>query len=154
MSHSVLAVREADRVSLGQKLAYGAGAFVNNLLAAAIGGMTIVLNLGLGMDPALVGLLGALPRLVDALTDPLMGYLSDHTRSRWGRRRPYIFSGALAVGVIFALLWQLPEGKSESFYFSFFLLGSILFYLAYTVFVTPWVALGFLRHVWARGELR
>ena len=80
MSHSVLAVGEADRVSLGQKLAYGAGAFVNNLLAAAIGGMTIVLNLGLGMDPALVGLLGALPRLVDALTDPLMGYLSDHTR--------------------------------------------------------------------------
>jgi GPH family glycoside/pentoside/hexuronide:cation symporter len=143
MSHSVLAVGEADRVSLGQKLAYGAGAFVNNLLAAAIGGMTIVLNLGLGMDPALVGLLGALPRLVDALTDPLMGYLSDRTRSRWGRRRPYIFSGALAVGVIFALLWQLPEGQSESFYFTFFLLGSILFYLAYTVFVTPWVALGY-----------
>ncbi len=58
-------------------------------------GMSIVLNLGLGMNPALVGLLGALPRLVDAFTDPLMGYISDNTRSRWGRRRPYIFAGAI-----------------------------------------------------------
>ena len=44
------------------------------------------------MNPALVGLLGALPRLTDAITDPLMGYISDNTRSRWGRRRPYIFA--------------------------------------------------------------
>ena len=49
-----------DRVPIAHKLSYGLGAFVNNLLAAAIGGMTIVLNLGLGMNPALVGLLGAL----------------------------------------------------------------------------------------------
>lgn len=133
----------ADRVPLPQKLTYGLGAFVNNTLAAAIGGMSIVLNLGLGMNPALVGLLGALPRLMDAFTDPLMGYISDHTRSRWGRRRPYIFWGAITVGVIYMLLWQLPDGKSESFYFWYFLIGSLLFYLAYTVFATPWVALGY-----------
>jgi len=132
-----------DRVSFSHKLIYGFGAFVNNLLAAAIGGMVIVLNLGLGMNPALVGLLGALPRLTDALTDPLMGYISDQTRSKWGRRRPYIFVGAIAAGIIFALLWQLPEGKSESFYFWYFLIGSVIFYLAYTVFATPWVALGY-----------
>jgi GPH family glycoside/pentoside/hexuronide:cation symporter len=132
-----------DRIPLAGKLIYGLGGLVNNLLAAAIGSMVIVLNLGLGMNPALVGLLGALPRLSDALTDPLMGYISDHTRSRWGRRRPYIFVGAIASGLIFALLWQLPEGRSESFYFWFFLVGSILFYLAYTVFATPWVALGY-----------
>lgn len=132
-----------DRISFPRKLAYGAGAMVNNMLAAAIGGMTIVLNLGLGMNPALVGLVGALPRLTDALTDPLMGYVSDHTRSRWGRRRPYILGGALASGLLFALLWQLPEGRSESFYFWYFLVGSIIFYLAYTVFATPWVALGY-----------
>ena len=132
-----------DRIPLQQKLTYGLGAFVNNLLAAAIGGMIIVLNLGLGMNPALVGLLGALPRLTDAITDPLMGYISDHTRSRWGRRRPYIFFGAIAAGIVFALLWQLPAGKSESFYFWYFLSGSLIFYLAYTIFATPWVALGY-----------
>lgn len=132
-----------DRISIGHRVIYGLGAFVNNLLAAASGGMMIVLNLGFGMNPALVGLLGALPRTTDALTDPLMGYISDNTRSRWGRRRPYIFVGAILAGVIFALLWQLPEGKSETFYFVFFLIGSFIFYLAYTVFATPWVALGY-----------
>lgn len=132
-----------DRIPFSSKVLYGIGGFVNNLLAAAIGGMTIVLNLGLGMNPALVGLLSALPRLTDALTDPLMGFISDRTKSRWGRRRPYIFIGAIAAGLCFALLWQLPEGKSENFYFWFFLGGSMVLYLAYTIFATPWVALGY-----------
>ncbi|MDH3611642.1 MAG: MFS transporter [Gammaproteobacteria bacterium] len=132
-----------DRIPFYQKLIYGLGAFVNNILAAAIGGMIIVLNLGLGMNPALVGLLGALPRLTDAITDPLMGYISDNTKSRWGRRRPYMLVGAIAVGLVFALLWQLPAEKSEAFYFWYFLAGSLVFYLAYTVFATPWVALGY-----------
>ena len=132
-----------DRVSFTQKFIYGLGSFVNSLLGAAIGSMVIVLNLGLGMNPALVGLVSALPRLTDAITDPLMGYISDNTRSKWGRRRPYIFVGAILAGVLFYWFWELPQGESESYYFWFFLIGSIVFYLAYTVFATPWVALGY-----------
>lgn len=132
-----------DRVPFLKKVAYGSGAIVNNTLAYAMGSMIIVLNLGLGIDPALVGTLAALPRLTDAFTDPLMGYISDNTRSRWGRRRPYIFIGAILVAIIFAMLWQLPEGKSDNWYFTYFLIGSIIFYLAYTMFATPWVALGY-----------
>ncbi|TVR62383.1 MAG: MFS transporter [Gemmatimonadales bacterium] len=135
--------RPEDRIPFHHKVIYGAGAFVNNLLAAAIGGMAIILNLGLGMNPALVGALGAIPRLTDALTDPIMGYVSDNTHTRWGRRRPYIFCGAILAGLFFVLLWQLPEGRSEAYYFWYFLGGSILFYFAYTVFATPWVALGY-----------
>ena len=134
---------DRDIIPFVNKFIYGLGAFVNNLLGASMVTMVIVLNLGLGMNPALVGLISALPRLTDALTDPLMGYISDHTRSKWGRRRPYIFIGAIAAGVVFALLWQLPRDQSENFYFWFFLIGSIIFYLAYTVFATPWVALGY-----------
>jgi GPH family glycoside/pentoside/hexuronide:cation symporter len=132
-----------DRLTFGQKLLYGSGAFVNNLLAAAIGGMLIVLNLGLGMNPALVGLIAALPRLTDAIIDPVMGFVSDHTRSRWGRRRPYIFAGAITAGLVFALLWQVPQGKSETFYFWWFVVGSNVFYVAYTIFAAPWVGLGY-----------
>ncbi len=132
-----------DRVPLAHKVAYGAGAFVNNTLAAAIGGMSIVLNLGLGMNPAWVGLLGAIPRLTDAFTDPLVGYLSDNTRSRWGRRRPWIAGGAITVGLIYILLWQLPVAAGNTVVFWWFLVGSMLFYLAYTAFATPWVALGY-----------
>jgi GPH family glycoside/pentoside/hexuronide:cation symporter len=132
-----------DHLSFGQKFAYGLGAIANNLLGGAIGYMSIVLNVGLGMNPALVGTLQAIPRFTDALTDPVMGYVSDNTRSRYGRRRPYIFIGSILVGLIFALMWQLPAGYSEMFYFWFFLAGSFLFYLAYTIFATPWVALGY-----------
>ncbi|MEM9302213.1 MAG: MFS transporter [Pseudomonadota bacterium] len=132
-----------DRIPFRQKVVYGFGAMVNNTLADAAGRMMIVLNLGLGMNPALVGLLGAIPRLTDALTDPLVGYASDKTRTRWGRRRPYIFFGAISVAIAFTLLWQLPPGKSEYWYFWYFLAGSLLFYLAYTIFATPWVALGY-----------
>ncbi|HPF35771.1 MAG TPA: MFS transporter [Candidatus Krumholzibacteria bacterium] len=137
------ATRPEDRIPFSGKLAYGAGAFVNNLLSAASGGMMIVLNLGLGMNPALVGLLGAIPRLTDAFTDPVMGYISDNADTRWGRRRPFIFTGVFVAALLFALLWQLPRGQSEGFLFWWFLIGSILFYAGYTLWVTPWVALGY-----------
>ena len=71
-----------DKISLSKKLIYGSGARVNNILAAVIGGMVIVLNLGWGMNLALVGLLSTLPRLTDAITGPLMGYISDQTKSK------------------------------------------------------------------------
>jgi len=132
-----------DRVPIWQMIVYGLGGFTNNLLAGCIGAMMIVLNLGLGMDPALVGLLAAIPRFFDAFTDPIVGYISDKTRSRWGRRRPFIFIGAILVGLVYIMLWQLPEGQSETFYFWYFLIGSLAFYLAYTLFATPWVALGY-----------
>ena len=81
----------SDLIPLGQKVAYAAGMLVNNLQAAAMPAMMVVLNLGIGLDPRLVGIIGFIPRIFDAVSDPLMGYVSDNTRSRWGRRRPYIF---------------------------------------------------------------
>ena len=101
---------QEDRISLQQKSAYAVGMLVNNLQAAALPAMVVILNLGLGMDVLWVGLIGALPRIFDAISDPMLGYISDNTRSRWGRRRPYIFSGAILAGILFALMWQLPSG--------------------------------------------
>jgi GPH family glycoside/pentoside/hexuronide:cation symporter len=132
-----------DRIPLLQKLAYAVGMFVNNLQAAALPAMVVILNLGLGMDPVLVGLIGSIPRIFDAITDPMMGYISDNARTRWGRRRPFILVGALSAGLIFALMWQLPAGHSQVFYFWTFLGASIAFFGAYTVYATPFVAFGY-----------
>ena len=132
-----------DRVPVTQKAAYAVGMLVNNVQAAALGSMMVILNLGLGMDPALVGTLGAIPRLVDALTDPVVGHISDNTRTRFGRRRPYLFWGAIFSGFTFALMWQLYSGHSQSFYFWFFLIASIAFFLSYAVFSIPFIALGY-----------
>ena len=135
--------RPEDRVPPFQMFIYGLGGMVNNLLSGAYGGLMIVLILGLEMDPRLVGVIGMVPRLFDAFTDPVIGYVSDNTRTRFGRRRPYIFVGAILVGLAFMAIWQFPDGKSEMFYFWFFLIGSILFFFVYTIFITPWVALGY-----------
>jgi len=144
MPRAVAAATPAeDRIPFGQRLAYAVGMFVNNLQAAALPAMVVILNLGLGMDPVLVGLIGFLPRIIDAVTDPMMGYVSDHTRTRWGRRRPYILAGAVSAGIVFAAMWQLPPGYSESFYFRTFLTASSLYFVAYTVYATPFVALGY-----------
>ena len=132
-----------DRIPLRQKSAYAVGMFVNNLQAAALPAMMVILNLGLGMDPFLVGLIAAIPRIFDAVSDPMVGYISDNTRTRWGRRRPFILVGAILSGIIFALMWQLPPGHSEMFYFWVFLSASILFFLAYTLYATPFVAFGY-----------
>jgi GPH family glycoside/pentoside/hexuronide:cation symporter len=137
------ATASEDRISIVQKSAYAIGMLVNNLQAAALPAMVVILNLGLGMDPVLVGMIGFAPRIFDAVSDPMMGYISDNTRSRWGRRRPYILVGAVLAGIIFALMWQLPAGQSESFYFWTFMTASIFYFLAYTIYATPFVAFGF-----------
>jgi len=132
-----------DRISLFQKLVYSIGAFANTAQSAFIGQMVIVLNLGLGVNPALVGLAGAIPRIVDAISDPITGYFSDNLRTRWGRRKPVIFFGAITGGIFYALMFQLYKGHSELYYFWYFLIFQILYFLGFTCFSIPWIALGY-----------
>lgn len=132
-----------DRVPIFQKIAYGLGSLANNLVPASLGCMVVVLNLGLKMDPEKIGLILAISKLVDAIADPVIGYISDHTSFRWGRRRPYIIVGVLLTGLIYALMWQLPAGHSQTFYFWFFLLGTSVLFIVYPFFSVPFVGLGY-----------
>ncbi|MCM8781762.1 MAG: MFS transporter, partial [Candidatus Omnitrophica bacterium] len=132
-----------DRIPLFQKIIYSIGAFANTAQSAFIGQMVIVLNLGLGVNPALVGLAGAIPRVVDAVSDPVTGYISDNIRTRWGRRKPVIFFGAISGGVLYALLFQLYKGHSENFYFLYFTIIQCLYFIGFTCFSIPWIALGY-----------
>lgn len=131
------------KVPVTQKLSFGAGQLVLNLLPGALGFFSFFLLTAYGMDPFLAGLLGGLPRLFDAITDPIMGFISDNTSSRWGRRRPYIFVGAILSGIFFILLWQLYPENSQMYNFWYFLLFSLLFLLGNTMFATPLVGLGY-----------
>lgn len=134
----------ADRVSFAQKVIYGTGQISNVILAIAIANLApFVLTVELGVSAVLVGLAMGLPRVWDAFTDPVVGYLSDNARTKWGRRKPFMFVGLLAVGACLALMWQMPRGWSDMGYFWFFFGMSIVFYLAYTFYATPFVALGY-----------
>jgi GPH family glycoside/pentoside/hexuronide:cation symporter len=132
-----------DRVPLGQKAAFGTGNLVVNLLPGALGVFQFFLLTAFGIDPFLAGLLGGLPRLLDALTDPIMGYITDNTKSRFGRRRPYIFIGAILSGIMFALLWQMNPDNSQMYNFWYFLTLSFIFIIANTIFATPYIGLGY-----------
>lgn len=132
-----------DKVPYGQKLAFGSGHLVLNLLPGALAVFMFFLVTAFGMDPFLAGLLGGLPRIFDALTDPIMGFISDNTKSKWGRRRPYILAGAVLSGILFALLFQMSEDNSVMFNFWYFLIMSLLFLVGNTMFATPLVGLGY-----------
>ena len=92
------ATAQEDRVPIFEKFIYGLGSMANDSQAAWIGQMVAILILGLGISPHIAGLIGFVPRIFDAVIDPIIGFSSDNARTKYGRRRPFIFFGAIAAG--------------------------------------------------------
>ena len=130
-------------VPLKHKIAFGIGMLGNQMFPAALGIFMVVLIQNLGFNPLLYGVIAFVPRLVDAITDPLMGFISDNTKSKWGKRRQYVFIGAILTGLSFIAMWQLYSENGIVFNFSYFLTLSLLFYLGITIFSIPFVAMGY-----------
>ncbi len=131
------------QVPMGYKIAFGLGMLANQMFPAALGIFMVVLVKGLGFPAWMWGILFFLPRLFDAITDPIMGFITDNTRSVWGRRRHYVFIGAIITGLSFVAMWQLHESSGINYNFVYFLLWSFAFYLGLTIFSVPFVAMGY-----------
>lgn len=101
-----------------------------------------ILTMTLGVSPALVGMILAIRGLWDAFTDPVMAYISDNFKSRWGRRRPFIFTGGLAMILIGIFAWYIPRDFDEIHIAIYFGIGMILFATAQTVYSVPYWAQG------------
>ena len=98
------------KVPMGQKIAFGLGMLANQMFPAALQIFMVVLVKGLGFPAWMWGIIFFAPRLFDAFTDPIMGFISDNTKSKWGRRRHYVFAGGILMGIAFVAMWQLsPE---------------------------------------------
>lgn len=132
-----------DRIPVSQKFIYGLGSLANDSQAAWIGQMVAILILGLQINPFVVGLIGCVPRIFDAIIDPVIGFSSDNTRTRWGRRRPFIFFGAIAAGLAYIFMFQLYPENSNTFNSWYFLIFQIIFFAAFTCYSIPWIALGY-----------
>lgn len=131
------------KVPLSQKVAFGVGMLANQMFPAALGVFLVVLVQTLGFPPLAWGLIFFAPRAFDAITDPIMGYISDNTRSKWGRRRPYVFIGGIVLGISYIAMWQLYRENTLTFNFIYFMGFSLLFYLGLTIFSVPYVAMGY-----------
>ena len=92
--------------------------------------------------PAVMGLIFGISRFWDAISDPLVGYLSDKTNSRWGRRRPWLFWSVIPVFVSFWMVTAPPESLTGMLLILWMGAGVILFYSAQTMFIVPHMSLG------------
>ncbi|HIK46614.1 MAG TPA: MFS transporter [Leptolyngbyaceae cyanobacterium M65_K2018_010] len=128
--------------SLAGKLAFGAGDFgpgmTANLLAFSF---LIFLTATAGLSPVAAGSVLAIGRIWDAVNDPMIGYLSDKTRTRWGRRYPWMALGALPFGLTFFLTWIVPGWQSDTARFWYYVIMSLLFQVFYTVVNLPYTTL-------------
>jgi glycoside/pentoside/hexuronide:cation symporter, GPH family len=143
-----------DRITFTQMAAYGAGGIIPialfNIAGILVGLMG---NISLGLSAFWLGAIMIVPRLWDALSDPIIGHFSDNTRTRWGRRRPFLLVGGILVAVFFVVMWWIPKGDmvrvwfpSESgfqwFQLSYILFTLLLFFTACNIFEIPHGALG------------
>jgi len=143
-----------DRIPLVQLAAYGAGGIIPvalfNIAGILVGLMG---NISLGLSALWLGVILVIPRLWDAVADPIIGHLSDNTRTRWGRRRPYLLFGGILVACFFVVIWWIPKAETVGAWFPseasyhWFQLGYILvtltlFFTSVTVFEIPHSALG------------
>lgn len=106
---------EQRRVSLSTKLAYGIGTIAYGVKDNGFSTFLLLFyNQVVGLPAQLVGLaiMGAL--VFDAFVDPLIGHWSDNTRSRWGRRHPFMYAAALPVGALYLLLWNPPAADQTA----------------------------------------
>ena len=130
------------RLSVASKAVYGLGDHTVNLVlsAASLLYLAFLTQYG-GLRPALAGIVILIAHAIDAVTGPLMGRVSDLTRSRFGRRRGYFLLGALPFGVFFALMWTTPGFESESARFAYYLTVYGVVSLAMTCVSVPYLAL-------------
>ena len=101
---------EVSTVPFSHKVAFGFGMLANQMFPAALGIFMVILVQDLGFSPEQWAIIYFAPRIFDAISDPIMGFISDNTRSKWGRRRQYVFLGGLIMGITYFFMWQLyPE---------------------------------------------
>ncbi|HHP7242784.1 MAG TPA: MFS transporter [Cyclobacteriaceae bacterium] len=132
-----------SHVPFGAKVAFGMGMFANQMFPAVLGIFMVVLVQDLGFPGWMWGVIYFFPRVFDSITDPIMGFISDNTKSKWGRRKQYVFLGAVIMGIAFITMWQLYRENGVDYNFAYFLGWSFLFYLGLTIFSVPYVAIGY-----------
>ena len=101
------------KLPLNQKIGYGMGDIGSNIFIVTTGMFLLFfLTNVLGVNPALAGFAMLIPKLWDVISDPIMGAISDVTRSRWGRRRPYLLYASIPFGLVFFALFIAPGTQS------------------------------------------
>ncbi|NEO31100.1 MAG: MFS transporter [Symploca sp. SIO3C6] len=142
-----LATPKPEKLSFSTKLAYGAGdmgpAMTANILVFFL--LPFFTNVA-GLPAGLAGSVLMIGKISDAINDPIIGVFSDRTRTRWGRRLPWMLFGAIPFGLLFCLQWIVPHFSNNDtvnnwLLFSYYVTIGVLFNIAYTIVNLPYAAL-------------
>ena len=132
-----------DRLSSAQILTYSVPAFATSLIMVSVAiYLPNFYTDDLGVTAGMLSWVFLAGRVWDAVTDPLMGHVSDRTKTRWGRRRPYFLVSALPIAVVFYLIWSPDPSLSATGLFLHLLVAYLLLYTLWTVFAIPYASLG------------
>jgi len=132
----------SNRLSRRTKLLYGAGDTGFSLTSTIVGTyLLIFLTDVVGIPAGLAGIPLLVGRSWDWINDPLVGHISDRTRTRWGRRRPFMLFGALPFGLAFAMLWYRPPWEDTVALVAYYAMAYVLFEAAATFVYMPYFAL-------------
>lgn len=130
------------RLPFSEKLAFGLGDISNSLAAASVSfWLLIYLTDTAHINPSLAGLSLMVGRIVDALCDPVVGWLSDRTTTRWGKRRPFLLFGSFFYGLTFFAVWVVPSFESELARFAYISAALIFFNTALAFVFIPYTSL-------------
>jgi len=126
-------------------LVYSTGDCANSLVINSIGAFAMLFYTeALGLDYKLAGFAMFIVTFWDAVSDPIMGHISDSTRCRFGRRHPYIFIGGLLMAASYYFIWNVPGVfRAEVFLFWYLVVVNFLLRTAYTIYNVSYIALGF-----------
>ena len=131
-----------DKVPLSRKIAYALGGPVDVLGVWVIISIAYqVFNMEMGLRPTYVAIILMALRLWDGILDPIMGWISDNTRTRWGRRRPFILIGSILAGLFYPLIWWFPHDLTDIQLMLWVIGFGILFYSCFTVWAIPYQSL-------------
>lgn len=132
----------AQRLSRRSKVLYGAGDIGFSLTSTILGAYFAIFMVDVvGISPGVAAIAVFIGRSWDYINDPIFGYISDRTRTRWGRRRPFLLFGAVPYAVAFAMLWFQPGFESEIALAAYYSVAYILYEAAATLVYMPYFAL-------------
>lgn len=133
---------QQHRLGWSQKIGYGSGDFAINLYWQGISLYLFYFYTDvMGLPNAMAGIIYAIGSLWDAGTDPIMGYLADRTRSRWGRYRPYLLFVPIPMAFAYGLLFWHPGDMSATSLGILALVAQLIFRLLFTMASTPYSSL-------------